>query len=89
MLKRLFRDYGVDREKFLGALAAVRGNQKVTSDTPEDTYEALKRYLRRTVETLVARLVIAQDPAPGATLRVFVKDGALAAEVVLTPELAQ
>ena len=50
VLKRMFRDYGVDREKFLAALAAVRGNQKVTSDTPEDTYEALKKYGQDLVE---------------------------------------
>ncbi len=50
VLKRLFRDYGIDKEKFLAALAAVRGNQKVTSDTPEDTYEALKKYGQDLVE---------------------------------------
>ncbi|HPR40257.1 MAG TPA: Clp protease N-terminal domain-containing protein, partial [Oscillospiraceae bacterium] len=49
-LKRMFRDYGIDKEKFLAALAAVRGNQKVTSDTPEDTYEALKKYGQDLVE---------------------------------------
>jgi len=49
-LKRMFRDYGIDKEKFLAALAAVRGNQKVTSDSPEDTYEALKKYGQDLVE---------------------------------------
>mgnify|MGYP002509440542 FL=1 len=43
-LKELFRTYNVDREKVMQALAALRGSQRVTSDNPEDTYEALKKY---------------------------------------------
>ena len=43
-LKDLFRTYNVDREKVMQALAALRGNQRVTSDSPEETYEALKKY---------------------------------------------
>jgi len=43
-LKELFRTYNVDREKVMQALAAVRGNQRVTSDNPEETYDALKKY---------------------------------------------
>jgi len=43
-LKELFRTYNVDREKVMQALASLRGNQRVTSDNPEDTYEALKKY---------------------------------------------
>ncbi len=43
-MKQLFREYGITRERFLQALATVRGNQKVTSDTPEDTFDALKKY---------------------------------------------
>ncbi len=43
-LKELFRTYNVDREKVMQALAALRGNQRVTTDNPEDTYEALKKY---------------------------------------------
>ena len=43
-LKELFRTYHVDREKVMQALASVRGNQRVTSDNPEDTYNALKKY---------------------------------------------
>ena len=43
-LKELFRTYHVDREKVMPALASVRGNQRVTSDNPEDTYNALKKY---------------------------------------------
>ena len=41
-IKELFRGYGITRERFLTALAEVRGNQKVTSDNPEATYETLK-----------------------------------------------
>jgi len=43
-LKDLFRTYNVTREKVMQALASVRGNQRVTSDNPEETYEALKKY---------------------------------------------
>ena len=43
-LKELLRTYNVDREKVMQALAALRGSQRVTSDNPEDTYEALKKY---------------------------------------------
>ena len=43
-LKELFRTYNVDKEKVMQALAGLRGNQRVTSDNPEDTYEALKKY---------------------------------------------
>ena len=43
-LKELFRTYNVTKEGVLQALTAVRGNQRVTSDNPEDTYNALKKY---------------------------------------------
>ena len=43
-LKELFRTYQITRDKVLQVLAAVRGNQRVTSDNPEDTYNALKKY---------------------------------------------
>ena len=43
-LKGLFQTYGITREKVLSALSKVRGNQRVTSDNPEDTYNALKKY---------------------------------------------
>ena len=43
-LKELLRTYNVDKEKVMQALAALRGNQRVTSDNPEETYEALKKY---------------------------------------------
>ncbi|MBQ3089930.1 MAG: type VI secretion system ATPase TssH, partial [Oscillospiraceae bacterium] len=43
-LSRLFQTYQLNREKALTALASVRGHQRVTSDSPEDTYDALKKY---------------------------------------------
>ena len=43
-LKELFRTYNVTREKVMQALSSVRGNQRVTSDNPEETYDALKKY---------------------------------------------
>ncbi len=43
-LKELFRTYNVSREQVMQALASVRGNQRVTSDNPEETYDALKKY---------------------------------------------
>ena len=43
-LKEKFREFGITRERFLTALQTVRGNQNVTTDNPEDTYEALEKY---------------------------------------------
>ena len=43
-LKSLFRTYNVDKERVMQSLAALRGSQRVTSDNPEETYEALKKY---------------------------------------------
>ena len=43
-LKELFRTYQVNREAVMQALASVRGNQRVTSDNPEESYDALKKY---------------------------------------------
>ena len=43
-VKALFREMGISREGFLQALSTVRGNQKVTSDNPEDTYDTLNKY---------------------------------------------
>lgn len=44
VLKSLFRPYQITKEACLQALQSVRGSQRVTSDTPEDTYEALAKY---------------------------------------------
>ena len=43
-LRELFRTFSVTKEGILQALAAVRGSQRVTSDNPEETYDALKKY---------------------------------------------
>ncbi len=43
-VKGLIMGYGITRNKFLTALAAVRGNKKVQSDNPEDTYDALNKF---------------------------------------------
>ena len=43
-MKALFREVGISKEGFLQALSTVRGNQKVTSDNPEDTYDTLNKY---------------------------------------------
>ncbi len=47
---KLFTKYGISREAFLEALSKVRGNQRVTSQNPEDNYEALSKYGRDLVE---------------------------------------
>ena len=49
-IKQLLKTYGITREKFLSALATVRGNQSVTSDNPEATYDTLKKYGQDLVE---------------------------------------
>ena len=43
-MKRLFETYRIQKETAMQALQAIRGNQRVTTDSPEDTYEALKKY---------------------------------------------
>ena len=43
-MRELFNEYGITRERFLQALSTVRGNQKVTSDNPEATYDTLEKY---------------------------------------------
>ena len=43
-LKKLFKSFGLDRAKVLGALKEVRGSQRVTTDNPEATYQALEKY---------------------------------------------
>ena len=49
-LKALFRELGLTKEKFLAALREVRGNRAVTTDTPEETYDVLKKYGRDLTE---------------------------------------
>jgi len=49
-IKAIFTEYGITRERFLTALSGVRGNQRVTSDNPEETYESLEKYGQDLVE---------------------------------------
>lgn len=49
-VKQIFKEFGIDREKFLHALSTVRGNQRVTSDNPEATYDTLNKYGEDLVE---------------------------------------
>lgn len=43
-IKELFKEYGIDKERFLKVLSQVRGNQRVVSDNPEGTYDTLSKY---------------------------------------------
>ena len=43
-IKTIFREMGIKRDAFLQVLSTVRGNQRVTSDNPEDTYDTLNKY---------------------------------------------
>lgn len=47
---KIFSKFGIDKNKFLDALSKVRGNQRVTSQNPEDNYDALNKYGRDLVE---------------------------------------
>ncbi len=49
-LKEIWNEYGITRERFLQALSTVRGNQRVTSDNPEATYDTLEKYGEDLVE---------------------------------------
>lgn len=49
-MKKLLGEYGLTKERFLKALSEVRGNQRVTSDNPESTYDTLNKYGRDLTE---------------------------------------
>ena len=49
-IAEIFREYGITRERFLQVLMTVRGNQRVTTDNPEDTYDTLEKYGQDLVE---------------------------------------
>jgi len=49
-IKTIFKEFGITREKFLQVLLTVRGNQRVTSDNPEATYDTLNKYGQDLVE---------------------------------------
>ena len=49
-IKAIFKEFGIDKERFLQVLSTVRGNQRVTSDNPEATYDTLNKYGQDLVE---------------------------------------
>ncbi len=49
-MKQFFREFGITTDRFLKVLSTVRGNQRVTTDSPEDTYDSLKKYGTELVE---------------------------------------
>jgi ATP-dependent Clp protease ATP-binding subunit ClpB len=49
-IREIWKEYGINRERFLKALSTVRGNQRVTSDNPEATYDTLEKYGQELVE---------------------------------------
>ena len=49
-IRELFKEFGITKDKFLSALSSVRGNQKVMTDNPEGTYDALNKYGYEMVE---------------------------------------
>ncbi len=49
-IAQIWKEYGINRERFLQALSTVRGNQRVTSDNPEATYDTLEKYGQELVE---------------------------------------
>lgn len=61
-MKAIFKEYGITKERFLQALSTVRGNQRVTSDNPEATYDTLEKYGHDMVERARAQK---SDPVIG------------------------
>ena len=49
-MKQFFKEFGITKERFLQALSTVRGNQRVTTDNPETTYDTLNKYGQDLVE---------------------------------------
>ncbi len=49
-MKTFFKEFGITRDRFLQVLSSVRGNQRVTTDSPEDTYDSLSKYGTELVE---------------------------------------
>ena len=49
-MKQIWKEYGITRDRFLQALSTVRGNQRVTTDNPEATYDTLEKYGQDLVE---------------------------------------
>ncbi len=61
-LTKFFREFGITKESFLQVLQSVRGNQRVTSDNPEDTYDTLEKYGEELVSKAKAQKM---DPVIG------------------------
>ena len=61
-IAEIWKEYGITRERFLQALSTVRGNQRVTSDNPEATYDTLEKYGQDLVEKARAQKL---DPVIG------------------------
>ncbi len=61
-LSKFFREFGITKESFLQVLQSVRGNQRVTSDNPEDTYDTLEKYGEELVSKAKAQKM---DPVIG------------------------
>ncbi len=61
-VKEIFREYGITKDRFLKALSTIRGNQRVTSDNPEATYDTLNKYGSDLVERARAQKL---DPVIG------------------------
>lgn len=73
-LQKLFSDFRIDRDRFLQALAKIRGNKKVQSDNPEDTYDTLNKYGYDLVERARNRKldpVIGRDSEIRNTIRIL------------------
>ncbi len=71
---RLFREFGIDRDRLLTALTEVRGHQRVTSPDPEGTYEALEKYgidLVKAVQKGKLDPVIGRDGEIRRTIRIL------------------
>ena len=49
-MKQFLKEFGITKERFLQALSTVRGNQRVTTDNPEATYDTLNKYGQDLVE---------------------------------------
>ena len=54
-MKGFFREFGITQDRFFQVLSTVRGNQRVTTDSPEDTYDSLKKYGTELVEKAKAQ----------------------------------
>ena len=77
----IFKMFGITTEKFMQQLSAVRGNQRVTSDNPEDTYNALKKYGQDLVEMARANKldpVIGRDSEIRNVIRILSRKTAIA-----------